>query len=71
MISTNGGDGTGTVKFENSDSSILSISENVATIHKAGSVTITATKASDEDYNETTSSITVEINRKVLTITAE
>ena len=25
VISTNGGDGTGTVKFENSDSSILSI----------------------------------------------
>lgn len=50
VLSAEGGSGTGEVRFESSDSDIISISDNIATIHKAGSVTITATKASDEDY---------------------
>ena len=58
------------MQFESSDSDILSIAENIATIHKAGAVTVTATKWGS-DYNETKASITVEIHKKLLTITAE
>ena len=71
ILFTKGGDGSGTVQFESSDSDILSIAENIATIHKAGAVTVTATKSGDADYNETKASITVEIHKKLLTITAE
>ena len=46
---TEGGNGSGTVIFESSDSSIISISGNVATIDKAGSVKITAKKYGDEN----------------------
>ncbi len=68
---TKGGNGNGSVKFESSDSSIISISGNVATIHKAGDVIITAKKYGDENYNEAISSIPVVVNKKVLTIKAE
>lgn len=68
---TEGGNGNGSVKFESSDSSIISISENIATIHKAGNVKITAKKYGDENYNEAISSIPVVVNKKVLTIIAE
>ena len=71
ILFTKGGDGSGTVQFESSDSDILSIAENIATIHTAGAVTVTATKSGDADYNETKASITVEIHKKLLTITAE
>lgn len=68
---TKGGNGSGSVKFESSDSSIISISGNVATIHKAGNVKITAKKYGDENYNEAISSTPVVVNKKVLTITAD
>lgn len=70
-MSTKGGDGIGTVQFESSDPGIFSIAENIATIHKAGTVTVTATKSGDADYNETKASIMVEIHKKLLTVTAE
>lgn len=68
---TKGGNGSGEVIFESSDSSIISISGNIATIHKAGNVIITAKKHGDENYKEAISSIPVEVDKKVLTITAE
>lgn len=71
VLYTKGGNGNGSVTFESSDSSIISISGNVATIHKAGNVKITAKKYGDENYNEVISSIPVVVNKKVLTITAE
>lgn len=71
ILYTKGGNGSGSVIFESSDSSIISISGNIATIHKAGSVKITAKKYGDENYNEAISSIPIVINKKVLTITAE
>lgn len=66
-----GGSGEGAVTYESSDSSILSLSGNVATIHKAGSVTITATKAGDAAYHEAKASIPVMIQKKELTVTAD
>jgi hypothetical protein len=51
-LSVEGGSGSGAVVFTSSDSTVASVSGNVATILKAGSFTITATKDSDSDYNE-------------------
>jgi len=70
-LSTTGGSGTGAVTFASSDSSILSISGTTATIHKAGTVTITATKAQDSTYNEATASISMTVGRKALTVKAD
>jgi len=39
------------VEFSSSDSSIVSVHGNVATIHKAGEVTITASQPGNDDYN--------------------
>ncbi len=60
-ISTIGGSGAGNVSYVSSDPTILSISGPTATIHKVGTVTITATKAADTNYNEakTTMSLTI------------
>ncbi len=70
-LTTTGGSGTGAVTFASSDSDVLSISGNTATIHKAGAVTITATKAQDSTYNEARVSIPVTIGKKSLTVTAD
>lgn len=66
-----GGNGSGSVIFESSDPSIISISGNTATIHKAGNVKITAKKSGDANYNEAISSVPVVVNKKVLTIKAD
>ncbi len=71
LLYTHGGSGNGELTFTSSNSDIISISNNVATIHKAGIATIIATKAEDEDYNETQASVVVKIQKKTLTITAE
>lgn len=68
---TKGGNGSGSVIFESSDPSIISISGNTATIHKAGNVKITAKKSGDANYNEAISSVPVVVNKKVLTIKAD
>jgi len=70
-LSTTGGSGTGAVTFESSDSSILSISGSTATIHKAGTVSITAAKAEDSNYNEAVSSVSLTIGKKSLTVRAD
>lgn len=70
-INTTGGNGVGLVTYKSSDESILSIDGNTATIHKAGKVTITATKLGDEFYEETNSSTTLVIDKRELTVTAE
>lgn len=70
VLYTQGGSGTGLVSYESSNSDILSISQNTATIHKAGIVTIKAIKAEDDDYNETQASVVVKIEKRPLTITA-
>lgn len=68
---TKGGNGSGSVIFESSDPSIISISGNTATIHKAGNVKIIAKKSGDANYNEAISSVPVVVNKKVLTIKAD
>lgn len=66
-----GGNGNGALIFESDDPSIVSISGNVATIHKAGTVILTATKQGDETYNEATTVISLTVAKKTVVITAE
>lgn len=66
-----GGSGNGEETFESSDPDIISFSGSTATIGKAGTTTITATKAGDDIYNEAKASLQVVINKKELIVTAE
>jgi hypothetical protein len=68
---TAGGTGTGTVTFISSEPEIVSISGSTATTHKAGTVTITATKAEDSTYNEVIASLTLTVGKKELTVKAD
>ncbi len=70
-LAVNGGSGVGAVTFESSDPSVLSISGNTATIRKAGTVVITATKSEDYTFKETSAIQPVDIERKRVTIQAE
>ncbi len=69
-VNTSGGTGSGTVLFSSSDSSILSFTGNIATIHKAGRVTITAKKEMDGILGGEVSTITIDINKKQLNVIA-
>lgn len=60
-LETTGGSGNGDVNFTSSDPAIVSISGTTATIHNVGTVTITATKAADNTYNEETTCIDLTI----------
>lgn len=62
-LATQGGSGTGKVKFESSDPDILSIEENIATIHKAGTVTINAIKAGDKTYHSATATYKMDVKK--------
>ena len=70
-LSATGGSGGGAVTFKSADPTILSISGTTATIHKAGTVTITATKATDSTYNEATASVALTVGKKTLTVKAD
>ena len=70
-ISATGGSGIGAVAFESSDLSIISISGNTATIHKAGAVSITAIKEEDNNYNERTASVSLTIGKKAVIVQAD
>lgn len=69
-LSVTGGSGGGAVTFESSDPTIVSISGTTATIHKAGTVTITATKAANNTYNEVTASVSLTVGKKTLSVKA-
>ena len=49
-LSTSGGSGSGAVSYTSSDSSVASVTGNTVTILKAGTFTVTATKAGDSSY---------------------
>ena len=67
-----GGSGTGAVTFTSSTPSICTASSSATvTIIAAGSCTITATKAADDNYNATTSApFSVAIGKAAVTVTA-
>lgn len=63
-LSAEGGSGTGAVIYSiTPDTGSAIISGNVLTPTKAGTVTVTATKAADDNYNETTATQTVTISK--------
>ncbi|WP_180270762.1 S-layer homology domain-containing protein [Sporanaerobium hydrogeniformans] len=70
-LSTNGGSGKGAVSYTSSDDTIVSIFGSTATIHKAGTVSITATKAEDNNYNEASTSVSLTIGKKAVTVRAD
>lgn len=70
-LGTIGGNGNGLVTFASDDPNIVSIMGNTATIHKAGTVVITATKQGDVDYNEAKASFPLTIGKKTATIVAD
>lgn len=70
-LSATGGSGSGSIIFESSDSNIVSISGATATIHKAGTVTITVTKAEDDSFNEKSATVSLTVNKKTLTVKAD
>lgn len=66
-VKAEGGEGTGAVTYTVPNGmDVISIDGNTATILKAGTATITATKAADVDYNEATATLTVTVNSKSL-----
>lgn len=63
-LSAEGGSGTGVVIYTiTPDTGSAIVSGNVLTPTKAGTVTVTATKAADDNYNETTATQTVTISK--------
>lgn len=71
-LSVSGGSGSGAVTYTSSDPSVASVTGNEVTIHKAGTFSITASKAADGEYNETTvTSGTVTVSEAVPTVTLE
>lgn len=53
-LSTSGGSGNGNVTFTSSDTSVATVTNDQVTIHKAGEFILTAVKATDNIYAETT-----------------
>lgn len=70
-LATTGGTGNGVVSYTSSNPSVVSISGSTATIHKAGSVTISATKAATDSYNEVNASVTLTVGKKTLLVKAD
>ena len=64
------GSSTGTVQYESNDPTIVSVDATGAlTVHKVGTVTITAKVAEDTTYAEASTSYTVTVGQKQLEIT--
>ena len=70
-LETTGGSGTGAVSFTSSDPAVIKLDGNKATILKAGTATITASKAADNNYNAVSCSIDITVNKKPVTIKAQ
>ena len=62
-LQTTGGTGNGNVTYSCSTNDVLSISGSTATIIGAGSTTITAVKAGDAEYNSTTATYVITIDK--------
>ncbi|MCL2638998.1 MAG: YDG domain-containing protein, partial [Oscillospiraceae bacterium] len=65
-LTTAGGQGSGAVTWAITDGDAVSVAADtgVITIEKAGVVTITATKAGDNNYNPTTSTLTLTVGAR-------
>ncbi|MCL2882539.1 MAG: hypothetical protein FWF45_06620 [Coriobacteriia bacterium] len=70
-LATTGGSGTGAVTFSVPDGRVISISGDTATIHGAGTVEITVTKAGDNEYNDIQTTFKLTVNPRAITVTAD
>lgn len=70
-LSVSGGNGDGGVTLTSDKPDILEITDTTATIHKSGTVTITAKKAGNAVYTDVSATLELTIEKKILTITAE
>lgn len=71
-LSVTGGSGNGKVAWASSDNTVASVDQaGKVTILKAGSATITATKAADGSYVQAQASTTVTVSKASLTVTAK
>ena len=69
ILNTTGGSGTGAVSYAlTANDGSVSLADNKLTIVKAGTFTIAATKANDGNYNETSVTKTIIINKKELSV---
>ncbi|MGE4352850.1 MAG: MBG domain-containing protein [Oscillospiraceae bacterium] len=72
ILSANGGSGTGAVSWSSSDDDIATVTDaGEVSVRSVGTVTITATKAADSNYNAQTASVTFTARKKALNITAD
>ena len=70
-LALEGGMSAGAVTFTSSDPSVLSISQETATIHKTGSVTIQAVKPGDYTFADGKAELTVVIKPKKVSFRAD
>ncbi len=73
-LGTSGGSGTGAVAWSSSNANVLAVNATTGavTVVGAGSATITATKAADSNYNETSKTLTITVEKaaqSTLTVT--
>lgn len=71
QLATKGGSGEGAVSFVSQNTDVLSIEGNLATVKKAGTVKVTATKAGDEHYQAASAELEITIAKKALTVKAD
>ena len=70
MLTATGGSGTGTVSYVSSNPNVASVTLNgYVTINSVGETTISATKASDGNYDSQSASIVLTVNRKTVAYT--
>ena len=67
QLDTSGGSGAGSVSWSAAGATVDS--DGNVTVTKAGQVTISATKAGDNNYDPATAEITITVNQKALTVT--
>ncbi len=70
-LKTVGGSGSGVVRYESSDEDVIRIEDGRAVIVGAGTATITAIKAGDNNYNEASATRNVMVAKKALTVRAD
>ncbi|WP_099204133.1 Ig-like domain repeat protein [Scatolibacter rhodanostii] len=68
-LSTIGGNGNGSVTYSVQSGDAVSINDNIVTIEKAGTAVIQAVKAADSIYNETSTTITLTVEKATPSIT--
>ncbi len=70
-VSATGGYDNGSVTFQSKNPDVISISGNMATIHRAGEAVLTAVQSDESGKHTLTASVSVTVQKKELDITAD